>query len=188
VLKVTANGTTTSPVVRGVWMLDRIMGQTVPPPPPNVPAIEPDIRGAKNIRDQLDKHRTQESCAACHVKIDPPGFALENYDVIGGWRQNYRAANEKGDLKQGSTIDPSYQLEDGTSFADITAFKQLLLQKPDQLARNFTRQLVTYSTGAPPTFSDREKIEAIVSAAKPKDYGVRTLIHEVIKSPIFQNK
>ena len=188
VLKVTANGTTTSPVVRGIWVLDRIMGQPVPPPPPNVPAIEPDIRGAKSIRDQLDKHRTQETCAICHTKIDPPGFALENYDVIGGWRLNYRAANEKGDLKQGPAVDPSYQLADGSRFADITAFKHILLKKPDQLARNLTRQLITYSTGAAPTFADREKIEAILTAAKPKDYGVRSLIHEVIKSPIFLNK
>jgi hypothetical protein len=188
ILKVTANGTTTSPVVRGVWMLDRIMGQTVPPPPPNVPAIEPDIRGAKSIRDQLDKHRTQEACAACHVKIDPPGFALENYDVIGGWRQNYRAANEKGEQKQGPKVDPSYTLEDGTRFSDITDFKKLLLNKPDQLARNLTRQLVTYSTGASPTFADRENIETIVNNSKAKNYGVRTLIHEIVKSPIFQNK
>jgi hypothetical protein len=188
ILKVTANGTTTSPVVRGIWMLDRIMGQTVPPPPPNVPAVEPDIRGATSIRDQLDKHRTQEACAACHIKIDPPGFALENYDVIGGWRQNYRATDEKGSLKQGPKVDPSYELADGSSFADITAFKQLLLKKPDQLARNLTRQLITYSTGAPPTFADREKIEAIITAAKAKDYGVRTLIHEIVKSPIFLNK
>ena len=91
VLKVTANGTTTSPIIRGVWVLERIMGQHVPPPPANVSAVEPDIRGATTIREQLDKHRDLDSCASCHVKIDPPGFALENYDVIGGYRKRYRA-------------------------------------------------------------------------------------------------
>jgi hypothetical protein len=92
VLKVTANGTTTSPVLRGAWVMERILGQPSPPPPPSVPAIEPDIRGATTIRQILDQHRHQESCAVCHVKIDPAGFALENFDVMGGWRDRYRAA------------------------------------------------------------------------------------------------
>ncbi|MDQ3814068.1 MAG: DUF1592 domain-containing protein, partial [Armatimonadota bacterium] len=97
VLKVTANGTTTSPVLRGVWILERILGETVPPPPASVPAVEPDTRGTTTIREQLDKHRTDPSCASCHRKIDPAGFALESFDVMGGWRERYRAlaASEK---------------------------------------------------------------------------------------------
>src|SRR5438270_8554441 len=94
VLKVTANGTTTSPVLRGAWIMERILGQTPPPPPPGVPAVEPDTRGATTIREQLARHRTLESCAACHAKIDPPGFALESFDVMGGWRDRYRALAE----------------------------------------------------------------------------------------------
>ena len=86
ILKVTANGSNTSPVVRGVWVSERLLGEPIPPPPDNVPAIEPDIRGATTIREMLAKHRSQESCAVCHVKIDPPGFALENYDPAGQWR------------------------------------------------------------------------------------------------------
>src|SRR5262249_1210504 len=89
VLKVTANGTYPQPVTRGVFVLDRILGTPPPPPPGDVPGIVPDIRGAVTIRDQLAKHRQVASCAVCHVKIDPPGFALENFDVIGGWRANY---------------------------------------------------------------------------------------------------
>src|SRR5262249_58745275 len=96
VLKVTANGTNTSPVVRGAWVLDRILGRPSPPPPPNVPAVEPDIRGASTIREQLAKHRSVESCAACHAKIDPPGFALENFDVIGGLRGRHRITPPPG--------------------------------------------------------------------------------------------
>ena len=86
VLKITANGTTTSPVPRGAFVMDRLLGQPPDPPPPNIPAIEPDVRGAKTIREQLDKHRSDVSCAACHARMDPPGFALESFDVIGGVR------------------------------------------------------------------------------------------------------
>src|SRR6185312_8967057 len=87
VLKVTANGTTTSPVLRGAWVMERILGEPPPPPPPSVPAVEPDTRGATTIRAQLERHRTLEACAACHAKIDPAGFALESFDVMGAWRE-----------------------------------------------------------------------------------------------------
>jgi hypothetical protein len=91
VLKVTANGTNTSPVMRGAWVLDRIFGRPPKPPPPDAGSIEPDIRGSTTIREQLAKHRRVEACASCHVKIDPPGFALDSFDVIGGWREFYRS-------------------------------------------------------------------------------------------------
>jgi hypothetical protein len=94
VLKVTANGTTTSPVTRGAWVLERILGTPPPKPPADVPAVEPDIRGATTIREQLAKHRQVASCASCHARIDPPGFALESFDVIGGWRENYRTTGK----------------------------------------------------------------------------------------------
>lgn len=189
ILKVTANGTTTSPITRGVWMLERIIGEHVPPPPANVPAVEPDIRGATTIRDELDKHRNLESCAACHVKIDPPGFALESFDVIGGWRENYRIVGEKnGRWSEGPLVDPSHQLASGESFENIQELKKFLLRKPDQLARNMASQFITYATGAAPTFADRDAIEAIVEKTKSKNYGVRSLLHEVIQSSIFRNK
>ena len=95
VLKVTANGTTTSPVLRGHWITERILGLETPPPPPTVEAVEPDIRGAVTIRQQLDKHRANASCASCHSKMDPPGFALESFDVMGGYRERYRAVSDK---------------------------------------------------------------------------------------------
>ena len=91
VLKVTANGTTTSPVVRGAWIMERLLGQPPPPPPPGIPAAEPDTRGATTIRQQLEKHRTDPACSGCHAKIDPAGFALEAFDVMGGARDCYRA-------------------------------------------------------------------------------------------------
>jgi len=188
VLKVTANGTTTSPVTRGVWMLERILGQEVPPVPANVPAIEPDIRGAQTIRDQLDKHRNVESCASCHVKIDPPGFALESYDVIGGWRDHYRAAKEGKGWNQGPAVDPSYTLADGRAFADLAGFKKLLLSDPDALARNLAAKLITYATGAGISFSDREVVEGIVARTRSTDHGLRSILHEVVQSRVFLNK
>ncbi|MCB1119929.1 MAG: DUF1592 domain-containing protein [Verrucomicrobiae bacterium] len=188
VLKVTANGTTTSPVIRGVFMLERIMGQKTLPPPDDVPAIEPDIRGAKTIREQLDKHRHTPQCAVCHVKIDPPGFALENYDVIGGWRENYRAIQDKGSWKNGPAVDASFALLDGTPFEDIDEFKQILLQHPDKIAHNLIEKCIIFATGASIEFADRNDMEIILHQIEKNDYGFRSLIHAVVQSPVFLNK
>jgi hypothetical protein len=186
--KVTANGTTTSPVVRGVWMMEKIMGQKPLPPPANVPAIEPDIRGAQSIREQLDKHRNTPDCAACHVKIDPPGFALENYDVIGGWRQNYRAIQEKGRWQSGPEVDPSFVMPDGTPFNSMEEFKAILLNQPEKIAHNLVEKCIIYSTGASIEFADREVMEDIIHQISDESYGFRSLIHAVVQSPIFLNK
>ncbi|MBI4660940.1 MAG: DUF1592 domain-containing protein [Verrucomicrobia bacterium] len=200
VLKVTANGTTTSPVLRGAWMMERILGQKPLPPPPSVPAVEPDIRGAVTIRQQLDQHRTLESCSVCHAKIDPAGFALENFDVMGGWRDRYRAeggsAPEKGLAKSGQKfsfhyalpVDASGQLPDGRKFRDVREFKELLLADEKQIARNLACQLAVYATGAPVRFSDREQIESILQRASSSHYGVRSLIHELVQSELFRSK
>jgi hypothetical protein len=200
VLKVTANGTTTSPVLRGAWIMERILGQKPPPPPPSVPAVEPDIRGAVTIRQQLDQHRTLETCAACHAKIDPPGFALENFDVMGGWRERYRAEGdgvpEKGIAKSGQKfafhlalpVDASGALPDGRKFHDIREFKELLLADEKQIARNLARQLAVYATGAPVRFADREQIEQVLERASSSHYGVRSLVHELVQSELFLNK
>jgi len=200
VLKVTANGTTTSPVLRGAWVMERLLGKPPPPPPPSVPAVEPDIRGAVTIRQQLDKHRTLETCAACHAKIDPAGFALENFDVMGGWRESYRAEGEgvpeKGIGKSGQKfafhtslpVDASGQLPDGRKFRDIREFKQLLLDDEKQIARNLVRQLAIYATGAPVRFSDRAQIEEILHRSSSSHYGVRSLVLELVQSKLFLNK
>ena len=189
VLKVTANGTSTSPVIRGVWMLERIMGVEVPPVPADVPALEPDIRGAKSIREQLDKHRNVAACATCHVKIDPPGFALESYDVTGAWREHYRVVKDGGkSFEAGPAVDPSYVLADGRKFADIGEFKQLVLTDRDALARNLAAKLVTYGTGAEISFADRAALDEIVAATKKGDHGVRSLLQAVVQSSLFRHK
>src|SRR5436190_956956 len=162
--------------------------------------VEPDIRGAVTIRQQLEKHRTLETCNACHAKIDPAGFALENFDVMGGWRDRYRS-EAGGELAQGIAksgqkfafhyalpVDASGELPDGREFGDIREFKQLLLCNEEQLARNLAQQLVVYATGAPIRFSDRPAIGKILANSRPEGYGVRTLVREIVQSELFLNK
>jgi hypothetical protein len=200
VLKVTANGTTTSPVLRGKWIMERILGHEIPPPPP-VPAVEPDIRGAVTIRQQLEKHRADASCATCHSKMDPSGFALESFDVMGGWRERYRGVDEavpavKGLGKNGQPfefhyalpVDSTGVLPDGRKFSGIRDLKELLLADEEQLARNMAKQLVIFATGAPVRFSDRTQLEAIVQATKGDQYGLRSLVQQIVLSDLFRSK
>ncbi len=200
VLKVTANGTTTSPVLRGAWIMERLLGRPPPPPPASVPAVEPDIRGAVTLRQQLEKHRTQESCNACHAKMDPAGFALENFDVMGGWRERYRAEGDgvpdpgigKGGQKftfhSALPVDATGELADGRKFKDIRDFKRLLLDDEKQIARNLARQLAVYGTGAPIRFSDRVDIERVLERAAASGYGVASLVRELVQSELFREK
>lgn len=201
VLKVTANGTTSSPVVRGAWIMERILGQPPPPPPPGVPAVEPDIRGATTIREQLAQHRNQRSCAGCHAKIDPAGFALESFDVMGGWRDHYRATADKTTAAPGIgkgghpfgfyqalPVDSSGELWDGRRFSDIREFKSLLLKDEAVIAQNLTRQLAVFATGAPIRFGDRAAVEEILEHTASSHYGVRDLVHGIVQSPLFLNK
>jgi hypothetical protein len=187
ILKVTANGTNTSPVVRGVWVSERLMGENIPPPPDNVPAIEPDIRGATTIREMLAKHRSQPSCASCHVKIDPPGFALENFNPAGQWRDRYVQLVD-GRRATGAKVDPSYALPDGREFAGIDEFRKLIAGEPHRIARGVAEKLLVYGAGAPISFADRQAIDDIVREAKNHDYGLRSIVHAVITSPTFLSK
>jgi hypothetical protein len=198
VLKVTANGTTTSPVPRGAFVMDRLLGRPPEPPPPNIPAIEPDVRGVKTIREQLAKHRNNAACASCHAKMDPPGFALESFDVIGGFRTRYRSIGA-GDpaprggidpfigisFRLGPKVDPSGVLPDGRTFRDVREFRALLAADPDALLRNLARQFAVYGTGRDLSFADRDPLGAVVAAARKKGGGVRTLLVELIASPLF---
>ncbi|HSU68151.1 MAG TPA: DUF1588 domain-containing protein, partial [Tepidisphaeraceae bacterium] len=199
--KVTANGTTTSPVVRGAWVVRRILGRKLQPPPANAGTIEPDTRGSTTIREQLEKHRHLASCSVCHQYMDPPGFALESYDVIGGWREWYRiqgkgtgaefvnrTTGNKVYVQKGLPVDPSGQLTDGRKFSDIDQLKKLLLSQQDAIAQNLADKLMTYATGAGITFADRPAIQEILDRARPHDYGLRTLVHQIVQSRLFQTK
>ena len=202
VLKVTANGTTTSPVVRGAFVMARLLGKPPEPPPPNVPAVEPDVQGATTIRELLDKHRADATCASCHAKIDPPGFAMESFDVIGGFRDRYRSLHEKGDpaprgsidpkigisFKLGPKVDASGQFADERKFGGIADFKTMLAADKHTLLRNLAQQLIIYSTGRDVAFSDRAALNDIVTRTEKQGGGIRTLLHEVVLSPLFQTR
>lgn len=178
VLTVTANGIDTSPVVRGVWLLENILGTPPSPPPPDVEPIDPDVRGATTIRDQLEKHRSVASCNDCHRKIDPPGFALENFDPIGGWRTSYG---------RGTKIDASGQLSTGQKFKDVTDFKKLLLGRKELFARALTTKLLAYSLGRHIGLSDRPHVDRIVAELEARGNGFRDLIKLVVVSEPFSS-
>jgi hypothetical protein len=201
VLKITANGTTTSPVLRGHWITERILGLETPPPPAGVVAVEPDIRGAVTIRQQLEKHRADPSCASCHIKMDPPGFALESYDVMGAKRDRYRAVAENvkpvagwGMNGQalgyhwGLPVDAAGETPDGESFKDVREFKKLVLKDEKAVANHVAKQLLIFATGATVHFSERAAVERLVERTASRQYGVRALIHEVVQSDLFQTK
>ena len=209
VLKITSNGTATSPVIRGAWIMDRLIGQPPPKPPASVPAVEPDIRGAKTIRELLALHAESDSCAGCHARFDPVGVALENFDIFGSWRSRYRglaspealeknAADKATDRIAGidraghdftysltGTVDASGQLLDRRTFRNINELKEILASSDRQLARNLLHQFTVYSTGTPVRFSDREEIEVMLDACAGKSYRVRDLLHALVQSRIF---
>jgi hypothetical protein len=212
-MKVTANGTTTTPVKRGAWVNKKILGTPIQPPPPDIAAIEPDVTGATSIREQLAKHRDSAACASCHAKLDPPGFALESYDVIGGYRTWYRATEGKkrpdfeaiypglltpeGKFKGhavyrvGPACDPSGTLIDGATFTGVMEYRKMLVAngpKQRQIARNLARQLVMYSTGASISFGDRAAVERILDKAGGNNPKLQDLLHEVVQSAVFQTK
>jgi hypothetical protein len=201
ILKVTTNASYTSPVKRGAWILEKILGQTPPAPPADVAAVDPDIRGAVTLREQLALHKNDTSCAACHRWIDPPGFALENFDVLGGWRDFYRVRQPpKGGWRDDLPNYPGHkawfarpveawgETADGVAFGDIHGYRKALLRDPEQLTRNMVRQFLVYATGEPVSFADRTEVERIVRAATQKGAGLRTILHEVVQSPLFCEK
>ncbi len=204
ILKVTANGANTSPVLRGAWLLERIVGTPAPPPPPNAGGIEPDTRGATNIREQLSKHQSVKTCADCHQKIDPPSFALEAFDPIGRYRDYYRTTetgqklpetrvffdDRYGGVKflKGPSVDTRSQLPGGTEIADVRTYKAALAARPEQLARSLVRKLATFATGANVEVGDELIVDAILKKSQASNFGLRTLIHEVVQSELVTRK
>ena len=187
ILKVTANGNTTSPVVRGAWVCERILGLELRPPPGGVPAIEPDIRGATSIREQLARHRDDATCATCHRTIDPPGFALENFDPAGRWRERYLVV-EAGSRKGGILVDAADTLANGGAFSGFDEFRRLLASRPDVLARSVAGHLLTYGTGGTLSSADQQALDGIVARASQAGYGLASIVRETVVSPPFLNK
>ncbi len=175
-LTASANGVDTSPVVRGVYVQEKLLGYTPPPPPPDVPVIEPDASGAKTIREQLAMHRENATCASCHRKIDPFGFALENFNAIGGWRQEY-SGNHK--------IDASGELPTGEKFTGVHDFRSLIIARHEQFTRALTEKLLTYALGRAPEFADRAVIDGIMKNLSANNGGFKDLVRAVVLSETF---
>lgn len=210
ICKVTANGSTTSPVKRGAWVRKKIYGQPPQPPPPNISAIEPDLKGTTTIREQLAQHREDPTCASCHAIFDPPGFAMEAYDVIGGLRANYRATEgtkapdvnkifrayltPEGEFKNhyhfrdGQPVDSSGELLDGRNFQTFRDYQAVLLTDTPILSRNLANQLVMYLTGSPVDFADRQAVEEIMQRSGGTNPNLYELLHQIVQSPLFLNK
>ncbi len=182
--------------------MTNLLGQPPNPPPAGVGSIEPDTRGATTIRETLAKHRTIDTCAACHRRIDPPGFALECFDPVGTFRERYRnsrsrseepptpvglrTSRKKYDL--GHLVDTSGVTDDGFTFSDIRAYKEHLLKSNEQVARNVVSLLITFATGGEIEFADRDEVERILLATKDDGYPLRSLIHHVVTSRLFRNR
>lgn len=179
VLTVTANGVETSPVTRGIWLLENILGTPPAPPPDNVPTIDPDVRGAKSIRDILTKHRENATCFECHRKIDPLGFALENFDPIGGFRTKY---------EKGQPIETAGELPSGQKFNDLAGLKKILVERKDQFTQALTEKLLCYACGRRMEPLDRPDVVRIVGELKKSNDGFRNLIEQVVLSETFRAK
>lgn len=179
VLTVSANGIETSPVIRGVWVLENILGTPPAPPPDNVPPIDPDIRGAKSMREILAKHRDNAACYECHRKIDPLGFALEKFNPVGAWRTTY---------EKRAPIDTSGELPNGQRFDDVAGLKRVLVERKDQFARMLTERLLSYACGRRIEALDRPAIDRILTATQPGDYPLRDMIEQVVASRMFRAK
>ena len=167
--------------MRGIYVLEKLLGYTPPPPPPDVPAIESDIRDASPIREQLEKHRSVATCAECHRKIDPLGFALEHFDAIGGWRSSYRIDKKK------LPIDSSGTLPGGDSFNTYPEFRQHIVLRQDQFTRCMTEKLLAYAIGRELEVSDRPAVDSIVKTMREDNGGLRDLITLVVSSACFRN-
>ncbi len=197
ILKLTANGTTTSPITRGVWVAEHLLGEPPPPPPISVPAIQPDLRGRSTVREILAAHTADETCASCHARFDPYGFALENFDIMGAWRDYYRSL-ENGDevtgidraghryaYRIGLRVDASGRLLTGETFSEIEGLRQILAKRKRALAKNLLHQLTLYATGTPVRFSERSVVDSILDQCRPEGYRLRDLLTALIQSRIF---
>ena len=202
VMMATANGVDTHPVERGVWLLENVFGAPPPDPPANVPAIAPDTSGATSIRDQLNRHRTDPTCASCHQRIDPLGMVLENFDPVGRWRDHYPRYIQPPDgaetlqeefyssigrgVAVGPPVDAAGVMPDGVRLEDVTDLKRYVLDRPDAFSRCLTEKLLIYAAGRPLTYGDRKVVERITADVETRGRGFRDLIAAVVRSESFR--
>ncbi len=191
VLMATANGVDTQPVLRGVWVLENILGSPPPEPPNAVPALTPDTRGTNSPKERLAAHMDSESCAACHQSIDPLGFVLENFDPVGRWRDHYpKYVEKKGKSNRldGAKIDASGMLPDGQELNNIQDLKRWLKDNPEPFVRCVSEKLLSYATGRQMNYRERKIIKEIVASQATNDYRFRDLLFALVQSEIFRTK
>lgn len=187
ILTVSANGVETSPVTRGVWVSQNLLGIEPPPPPDEVPAIEADVSGATTIRERLAKHSSDKTCAECHRKIDPLGFSLEAFDPIGRWRTTYpKPKNSKVPTPK---VDASGEFPSGESYQDFTGFRQIVRDtRSDLFMRHLISQVLAYSTGRHMELADDYEINEIQGDLKKNGLGLKRLIVNCLTSDIFMSR
>ena len=181
VLTLTSHGNRTSPVLRGKWVMEVLLGSPPPPPPPNVPALEETAEAADGrflrVRERMEQHRRDPGCASCHRVIDPIGLALENFDVTGAWRMK----------DNWDTIDASGELYDGSAINGPDGLRQALLQYSDALITSFTENLLAYGLGRRVEYSDMPAVRKIVRVAASNGNSLSSLVLGVVRSAAFQS-
>ena len=183
---VSSNGVETSPVTRGVFVSENILGVIPPPPPDEVPPIEPDVRGAETRREILEKHRESKTCAECHRKIDPLGFGMENYDPIGRWRTKYPQVTKK---KPALPVDPSGEMPSGEKYAGFEELRKILVEtRSEMFTRHLISTVLTHATGRHMEAVDQYEIQDIQKKIKEAKGGLRTLVIECLVSDIFRSR
>lgn len=192
-LTMTNDGVATSPIIRGMWVLEKILGFEIVLPKIEVPAAEPDTRGASTIKQQLEKHRSDQACMSCHKLIDPPGFSLERFDVIGQARNFYRTSTKdfskatftffiKGYFQNGLEVDDTFQTEDGESYANINQYKDYLLDNSHHIHRNIAGQLIEMANGRSINWERKINIHQLLQSSSVKSGGAKSLVKAIANS------
>jgi hypothetical protein len=177
VLTVTSYATRTSPVIRGKWVLENILGTPPPPPLPDVPALRDNtVSATLSVRERLAEHRANAACASCHNLMDPVGFALENFDAVGRWRT----------LEEGEPVDARGGLPDGNSFASVSGLEAGLLNRPEVFASTLTEKLLTYALGRGVEYYDAPAVRRVVQEARANDFRFSSLVVGIANSTPFK--
>ena len=185
----TANGVDTQPVLRGVWVLENILGRPRLEPPQAVPALTPDVNASQSPKEMLAAHTSEQSCAVCHREIDPLGFSLENLDPVGRWREVYPVNRGRAEAKAARLrVDASGELPDGTKISDVRELKKYLYDHPEPFVECFATKLMIYATGRQLSYREKHEINEIVRQQAVEDYPLKDLIIALIQSEVFRVK
>jgi hypothetical protein len=177
ILTVTSYATRTSPVIRGKWVLENLLGTPPPPPLPNVPALKDNtVSATLPVRERLTQHRANAACASCHNILDPVGFALENFDAVGRWRTT----------EEGQPVDDSGGLPDGSRFTGVAGLEEALLKRPEVFVGTLTEKLLTFALGRGVEYYDGPAVREVVRQARAADYRFSAVILAIVTSTPFQ--